>query len=123
LSEFHFHRLLHSEVGEPISCFVTRQRLALSALRLAYERDCPITDIALSSGYSSSSDFSKPVRAYFGASPTEVREGREEPALVSQLTVEHGKRFRPGDLCVVPPSTGDDEHRARAAECVVRMEN
>lgn len=123
LSEFHFHRLFHAEVGEPIGRFVTRQRLALAALRLAYERDRPITDIALSSGYSSSSNFSKAFKAYFGASPSDVREGREVPALVGKLTAEHGKQFRPADLYVVPPSLRDEERRARAAECVMRMEN
>jgi AraC family transcriptional regulator len=122
LSEFHFHRLFHAEVGEPIGRFVTRQRLAAAALRLAYERDRPITDVALSSGYSSTSNFAKAFKAYFGASPTDVREGRDLPAAVSKLTREHGKHFRPSDLYVVPPALGDDERRALAAACVVRME-
>src|SRR5262245_33722865 len=73
LSEFHLHRVFHAEVGESIGRFITRRRLEVSALRLAYEPDRSITDIALSSGYSSSSNFSKAFSAYFGQSPSSVR--------------------------------------------------
>ncbi|HEY3499847.1 MAG TPA: AraC family transcriptional regulator [Polyangiaceae bacterium] len=123
LSEFHFHRLFHAEVGEPVGRFVTRRRLELSALRLAYERDRTVTDIALSSGYSSTSNFSKAFTKYFGASPTEVREGRGSSESLGRLTAQYGKQFRPSDLYVVPPAMSDDERRARAATCNVRMED
>jgi AraC family transcriptional regulator len=123
LSEFHFHRVFHAEVGEPIGRFVTRRRLELAALRLAYERDRSVTDIALSSGYSSTSNFSKAFSRYFGASPTDVREGRAASESFGQLADRYNKQFRPSDLYVVPPAPSDDERRARAATCVVRMEN
>jgi AraC family transcriptional regulator len=122
LSEFHFHRLFHAEVGEPIGRFVTRHRLELAALRMAYERDRSVTDIALSSGYSSTSNFSKAFKGYFGSSPTDVREGQGVSESIGKLTAQYGKAFRPGDLYVVPPMLGDEERRARAAACLVRME-
>ncbi len=106
LSEFHFHRLFHAEVGEPVGRFVTRRRLELAALRLAYERGRPITDVALSSGYSSPSNFAKAFKAHFGCSPTDVRDGVGGPDA----------------LYTVPPALSDDERRARAAACVPRME-
>lgn len=123
LSEFHFHRVFHAEVGEPIGRFVTRRRLELSALRLAYERDRTVTEIALSSGYSSASNFSKAFSSYFGASPSDVREGHAASESVGKWTVQYGKEFRPADLYVVPPAMNDDERRARAAACRVRMES
>jgi len=73
LSEYHFHRQFHALVGEPLGRYVTRRRLELAALRLAYEPDRSITEIALESGYSSSSNFSKAFSAYFGCSPSQVR--------------------------------------------------
>lgn len=106
LSAFHFHRLFHAEVGESVGRFVTRRRLELAALRLAYERDRPITDVALSSGYSSPSNFAKAFKARFGCSPTDVRAGVGGPDA----------------LYAVPPALGDDERRARAATCIPRME-
>lgn len=122
LSEFHFHRVFHAEVGEPIGRFVTRRRLELSALRLAYERERSVTDIALSSGYSSTSNFSKAFSGYFGVSPSDVREGRDASEAVGKLTARYGKRFQPSDLYVVPPQMDDAERRARAAQCPVRIE-
>ncbi|HKU40425.1 MAG TPA: AraC family transcriptional regulator [Polyangiales bacterium] len=122
LSEFHFHRVFHAELGEPIGRFVTRRRLELSALRLAYERDRSITDIALSSGYSSTSNFAKAFKSYFGSSPSEVREGQARPEAIGKLTAQYGKQFRPSDLYVVPPELDDDARRVRATECVVRIE-
>ncbi|WP_437330211.1 helix-turn-helix domain-containing protein [Sorangium sp. So ce381] len=67
LSEFHFHRVFHAAVGEPIGRFITRRRLEQSALRLAYEPDRSIMDVALSSGYSSASNFSKAFAAQYHA--------------------------------------------------------
>lgn len=123
LSEFHFHRVFHAEVGEPIGRFVTRKRLELAALRLAYERDRNVTEIALSSGYSSMSNFSKAFSAYFGASPSDVRQGRHHGERLGKLTAQYGKSFTPADLYAVPPEVADVERRTRAAECTSRMVN
>lgn len=117
LSEFHFHRVFHATVGEPIGRFVTRRRLELAALRLAYEPDRSVTDIALSSGYSSSSNFSKAFSAFFGCSPSALRQPTSDlPASIGKLTTLYGKGFRPTDLYVLPPDVTDDERRERAAE-------
>jgi AraC family transcriptional regulator len=123
MSEFHFHRVFHAEVGEPIGRFVTRKRLELAALRLAYERDKTVTEIALSSGYSSTSNFSKAFSLYFGASPSDVRRGRETNDRLGKLAAQYGKAFTPADLYVVPPEVDDAERRARAAQCMARMVN
>lgn len=115
LSPFHFHRVFHAVVGESVGKYITRRRLELAALRLAYETDRSITDIALSSGYSSSSNFTKAFSARFGCSPSQVRTPeRQLPHSVGQLTRAHGRSFRAQDLSVLPPE-GDIEEQARQA--------
>lgn len=99
LSEFHLHRLFHATFGESIGRLITRRRLELAALRLAYESDRSITEIALSSGYSSSSNFSKAFSAYFGLSPSAVQRPEGAlPASIGQLAARYGKNFDPRAL-------------------------
>lgn len=122
LSEFHFHRVFHSIVGEPIGRFITRRRLELSALRLAYEPDRSVTDVALSSGYSSASNFSKAFAAHFGCSPSQVRNPeRGLPVALGKLTSLYGKDFRPEDLYTLPPELGREERRREAAKWGARV--
>ena len=117
LSEFHLHRVFREAVGETIGRFVTRRRLEVAALRLAYETDRPITDIALASGYSSSSNFTKAFTAYFGVSPSRLRAPTAElPVAVGALTARHGKDFDPADLYTLPPERPADERRAIARD-------
>lgn len=116
LSEFHLHRVFHAAVGESVGRFVTRMRLERAALSLAYELDQSITDIALSSGYSSSSNFSKAFAAYFGCSPTRVRQPELGlPANVGKLSARHGGRFRPEALYSLPPEVSAEERKRAAA--------
>lgn len=115
LSEFHLHRVFHAAVGESVGRFVTRQRLERAALSLAYELDQSITDVALSSGYSSSSNFSKAFAAYFGCSPTRVRQPELGlPPSIGTLSALHGGPFRPEALYSLPPEVSAEE-RAQAA--------
>ncbi|MET0385265.1 MAG: AraC family transcriptional regulator [Polyangiales bacterium] len=115
LSEFHLHRVFHAEVGESIGRFITRRRLELAALRLAYEPDRSITDIALSSGYSSSSNFSKAFAGFFGVNPRSVRERQAGMSpRVGKLMAQYGKPFEPDDLYTCLP-TQEPSERAREA--------
>lgn len=126
LSEFHLHRVFREALGETIGRFVTRRRLETAALRLAYETDRSITEIALSSGYSSSSNFGKAFSAYFGVSPSRVREPAAElPGAVGLLTARYGKGFHPADLYALPPEGAPDERQAiaRAWSQRVRFED
>lgn len=126
LSEYHLHRVFREALGETIGRFVTRRRLETAALRLAYETDRTISDIALSSGYSSNSNFSKAFGAYFGVSPSGVREPVGAlPAAVGGLTAQHGRGFNPADLYALPPqrSAGERREIARAWSERVRFED
>jgi len=116
MSEFHFQRVFHEALGESIGRFTTRKRLERAALRLAYERESSITNIALSSGYSSSSNFSKAFTAYFGCSPSDVRNpGGVLPDQVGKITALYGKDFRPQALYTIPNAPDADAVKRQAA--------
>lgn len=125
LSEFHLHRVFHAAIGESVGRFVTRRRLELAALALAYQPDRSITEIGLSSGYSSSSNFGKAFAAYFGCSPSQVRSPAQgtAPAL-GKLTAQYGKEFRPEALYSQPLEPSSEERQREAAlwESRVRYE-
>lgn len=125
LSEFHFHRIFAAIVGESVGRFITRQRLELAALRLAYEPHESITAIALGSGYSSSSNFAKAFSAYFGCSPSRVRApGDELPSAIGTLARTHGRAFDPRRLYALPPDRSPQDHAdvAAALDAIVRFE-
>jgi AraC family transcriptional regulator len=126
LSEFHLHRVFHASVGESVGRFVTRRRLELAALSLAYRPERTVTEIALSSGYSSSSNFSKAFAAYFGCSPSQVRTPEQGlPPGLGKLTSQYGKQFRPEALYSLPPELSSEERRREAAlwDARVRFES
>lgn len=117
LSEFHFHRIFASVAGEPVGRFITRKRLELAALRLAYEPSRSVTAVALDVGYSSVSNFSKAFAAFFGCSPSQVRNPHTAPGeTIGKLTRTYKKGFRPADLFVLPPGVAEDVRRERLAE-------
>jgi AraC family transcriptional regulator len=68
-SPFHFHRIFRSLVGETLHAFVKRVRLE-RAVYLMSHRDASLTDIALSCGFASSSDFSRSFRSHYGVPPS-----------------------------------------------------
>jgi AraC family transcriptional regulator len=116
LSEFHFHRIFASVVGEPVGRFITRKRLELAALRLAYEPARPVTEIALDVGYSSVSNFSKAFASFFGCSPSQVRDpSAARQDAIGKLTRTYGKDFRPRDLFSLPEDVPEGERQERRA--------
>jgi AraC family transcriptional regulator len=116
MSEFHFQRAFHEALAETVGQFVTRKRLETAALRLAYEPGTSITEIALSSGYSSSSNFGKAFAGYFGNNPSEVRNpGGKVPTQVGKLLARYGKTFDPRALYTVPEELDAESYRTQAA--------
>ena len=89
VSPFYFHRIFTAVAGEPVGRFVTRTRLHAAAIRLAYERDRDVTEIAYACGYSSPSNFSKAFASFYGCSPSALR----SPAPVQQALAQ-GKLYR-----------------------------
>lgn len=99
-SPYHFHRIFNAVIGETLNEYIRRKRLEMAVYRLVGARDMSITDIALSCGFSSSSNFSKAFSAYFACSPSAVRspEKFEEHSKIGELKRKHGKDFDPRKL-------------------------
>ncbi len=73
-SKYHFHRLFTRLVGETLNNFVRRFRLEKALRKLILEKHKSITDIALDCGFSSSQNFAKTFKSYFGVNSTFIRE-------------------------------------------------
>lgn len=101
-SPFHFHRLFHALVGETVNDYVSRKRMEKAVSRLAYNSSLSITDVSKAGGYSSSANFSKAFKVYFGISPSELRksafENIKNDSKLGKLYSKYGKDFNPQDL-------------------------
>ncbi|MBL8968878.1 MAG: AraC family transcriptional regulator [Spirochaetaceae bacterium] len=75
-SKYHFHRLFTALVGESFADHVRRLRLERAANFLEKRPGMSVTEVAMASGFSSSSVFSRDFAARFGAPPSRWREER-----------------------------------------------
>jgi len=73
-SPFHFHRLFHALVGETVNDYVIRKRMEKAVCRLIFKHDLSVSDVSELGGFSSSANFSKAFKFYFGVSPTALRQ-------------------------------------------------
>ena len=71
-SPFHFHRIFMAVTGESVNYFTNRIRLEKTARLLKFSKH-PISDIAITGGFSSPPTFSRAFKQYFGISPTSYR--------------------------------------------------
>lgn len=77
-SPFHFIRIFNAYTGETPFTFLRRERIVYGLKQLA-ESDSSIVDIALGSGFESSSSFNKAFKKITQITPTEFRNlGKEE---------------------------------------------
>lgn len=103
-SSYHFHRIFHVLVGETVNDYVSRKRMEKAAYRLLGKFDLTVTDIAELGGFSSSANFAKAFKLYFGVSPTELRTYQPQNQLVKKnskigkLYRKYGKAFNPQEL-------------------------
>jgi AraC family transcriptional regulator len=74
-SPFHFHRIFSAMTGETLGQFIGRIRIERAATLLVAHPSRSITEIAVSSGFSNPSAFSRAFRQTYGMSPTEWRRG------------------------------------------------
>jgi AraC family transcriptional regulator len=73
-SQFHFHRVFLSIIGETPNEFVNRLRLEKAANILILKKHIPITEVALSLGFSSSSSFARAFKEQFNYTASDWRE-------------------------------------------------
>ncbi|MEM7156232.1 MAG: AraC family transcriptional regulator [Myxococcota bacterium] len=98
-SPHHFHRIFRALMGETLANFVKRVRLERAVSLLTHQPTRPLTEVALATGFSSSSDFSRSFRARYGVPPrafdVEVfRKHRREQGLGALEAPESGSRLR-----------------------------
>lgn len=76
VSPWHFHRVFLESTGETTNEYITRVRLEKA--RLLMFRGLPITEIALRTGFSSSSHFSMAFKKTYRCSPTRFLKNRKK---------------------------------------------
>ncbi len=69
-SPFHFHRVFRTLAGETLKQFVRRLRLERALHLMAHTPKRSLTEVALASGFSSSSDFSRTFKQRYGVPPS-----------------------------------------------------
>jgi AraC family transcriptional regulator len=94
LSPFHFHRVFQALVGATPAEFVKRLRLERALSLMARLHAPSLTSIALSCGFSSSSDFSRCFKQYFDVPPSafDFKAWREARRGELEATVEQSAR-------------------------------
>jgi AraC family transcriptional regulator len=99
-SSYHFHRIFHSLVGETVNEYVFRKRIERAVKNLLGKPELSITEIAAAGGYSSSANFSKAFKSYFGVTPSELRknDGKIINSKKGKLYRKYGKAFNPHEL-------------------------
>ena len=74
-SPYHFHRIAKAFLGETIGNFIVRKRVETAA-RLLKETDSSISEIAYKVGYDVPSSLSKAFKLFYGVSPNEFRNNK-----------------------------------------------
>ena len=98
-SPYHFHRLFHGITGETVNDYIMRKRMECAARRLVYKRHFSVTDVASMGGFSSSANFSKAFKLYFGITPSDTRNPLyNKQSKIGKLQSKYGKAFSPQEL-------------------------
>jgi AraC family transcriptional regulator len=92
-SKYHFHRLFKLLTGETQNNFVRRLRLEKAVYKLILDKHRSITEIALDCGFSSSQNFSRAIRSYFGVTATFIRENFSWRPLLGNFEAAMNSRF------------------------------
>jgi AraC family transcriptional regulator len=72
MSQYHFHRVFHAAVGEPVGEYIRKRRLTEAAKELV-NTEQKIVDIALKYQFGSQETFSKAFKKLYGLPPKEFR--------------------------------------------------
>lgn len=72
MSTWHFQKVFHALVGEPVKSYVRRRRLT-QASKLLVESKIPIKNLSACAGFKSNEAFSRAFKLQFGMTPGEFR--------------------------------------------------
>jgi AraC family transcriptional regulator len=120
LSPFHFHRVFQVLVGETLAEFVKRLRLERALVMMAHAPRSSLTTVALTCGFSSSSDFTRCFKQRYGTAPSafDIKGWREAHGSELQATVpEQAGRFH---LSGLPPAHNPDGFRVKIRDLPAR---
>lgn len=96
-SDFHFHRLFHAWMGEPLGDYLRRRRLEVAAMRLRAQPGVAVLQVALGVGFGSGEAFTRAFRAHLGYSPTEWRKSKCDQASGNPDQAPRATRRKTGD--------------------------
>lgn len=103
-SAYHFHRIFHAMMGETVNDYVQRKRMEKAVYRLLGRPALSITEVAELGGFSSSANFARAFKQYFGVSASELRNGKDsdpasiEKGKIGKIYRKYGKAFNLRDL-------------------------
>jgi AraC-like DNA-binding protein len=73
VSRFHFQRLFSAYMGETVNQYVFHRRLEFAAEKMIHNKSVALADLAIESGFSTHSAFSRAFKKQFNVSPSEFR--------------------------------------------------
>jgi AraC family transcriptional regulator len=120
LSPFHFHRVFQALVGSTPAEFVKRLRLETALGLMARSRPPSLTSIALMSGFSSSSDFTRSFKQRFGVPPSAFNVKTWRAAHAEKLESVVADAVGPARLKELPPRNNPDQFRVKIRELPAR---
>ncbi|TJY42703.1 AraC family transcriptional regulator [Cohnella pontilimi] len=92
-SDFHFHRVFQTMVGDPVMEYVRKRRLVRAARDMA-DLDKRILDVALDHGFQSHETFTRAFKKMFGMTPAEYRQRGIRTPVYPRADV-NSRRFNP----------------------------
>jgi AraC family transcriptional regulator len=120
LSPFHFHRVFQALVGVTLAEFVKRLRLEKALFMMAHARRPSLATIALSCGFSSTSDFSRCFKQRFGAPPSAFDVQGWRDARRSELEATAPGTAKQWRLDKLPAGHNPDGFRVRVRDLPAR---
>ena len=72
-SPFHLHRLFKAITNETLNAYIIRKRIERAAMHLIHNRELTISEIAIQTGFTSNSSFTRTFSKLYGQSPTHFR--------------------------------------------------
>lgn len=96
ISPFHFHRVWRRMTGETVFESIRRVQMGRALVALQNEQ-APIVEVAEAAGYASGQSFARSLKAFAGASASELR---AQPAKMAAFTarITHGLRTQEEDV-------------------------
>lgn len=83
-------------MNETVNDYVHRVRLEKAISLVLYQREMSMTEIALTTGFSSSANFSKAFKLYFGVTPSQIRQPDNlKNSKIGKIKSKYGKDFDP----------------------------